>query len=618
MDDASLLAYRRELEYLRSAGQSFARKYPKIAARLELSQDGSSDPHVERLIESFAWITSRIQRRIDADFPEFTTALLGLLYPSLVDPIPPMTIVQMTADKKQGKPVEGYPVPRQTALFARTNDVTCRFRTAYETTLWPIAVTEAGFVSRNSFDFMDSDNSAVSLLRLRVESHGPPFAELKPQTLRFHLTGSRFVTSRLYDLLFGSCTGVVLYDAETARTAWLPPSAIQPVGFAPEDAVIPGAPTSHHAYRLLQEYFWLPEKFLFFDLTGLARNPSSARLEVFFLFNTVPPAHLPVTRQTFALGCTPAVNLFERLSEPIRLDHATTEYRLVPDARRDATTEIHTVRNVTLTAYSAETSKVVQPFYSVSGASDPGDSFWYARRTDAERIGISGTDMYLSFVDLNFQPKLPPASSVVAQILCTNRSLATQLQTNSLLFSEEPSHIASIHCLSKPTAPGYPPIGHASRWALISNLSLNALSLSEDDERKSLLAFKQILSLYSFSSNENSRSAEQQIASLEGMRVRRITRRKSHQRGLQASWQNFVEGLEVTLELCKRPSDDDSSVLFQAVLRELIGLYAEFNSFADLKIVRKRGVASSAFRGTLGSLGNPGSPGSPNPRISAE
>ena len=533
MDDAALLAYRRELEYLRSAGQSFARKYPKIAARLELSQDGSSDPHVERLIESFAYITSRIQRRLDADFPEFTSALLGLLYPSLVDPIPPMTIVQMTADKKQGKPMEGYPVPRQTALFARTKDITCRFRTAFDTTLWPLAVTEAGFVSRNSFDFLDGDSRAVSVLRMQVETLGPPFAELKPSQLRFHLTGSRFVTSRLYDLLLGHCTGVVLLDAETGKTAWLPPSAIQPVGFAPQDAVIPGSPTSHHAYRLLQEYFWLPEKFLFFDLSGLAKNPSPDGLEIFFLFNALPPAQLPVTRGTFALGCTPVVNLFERLSEPIRLDHTTTEYRLVPDARRDSTTEIHTVRSVSLTAYSAEASKVVQPFYSVSGASAPGEYFWYGRRADAERTGISGTDMYLSFVDLNFQPRMPPASSVVAQILCTNRALAVQLQVNSLLYTEEPSHIAQIHCLSKPTAPGYPPIGDASRWALISNLSLNALSLSDGDEKKSLLAFKQILSLYSLSSNENARSAEQQIASLEGMRVRRITRRKSNVPGLQ-------------------------------------------------------------------------------------
>src|SRR5665213_591682 len=116
MDDRteSVAAFRDELNYLREAGQSFANQHPKLAERLELSREGSADPHVERLIESFAFLTSRIQRRLDSEFPEFTSALLGLLYPNLVNPIPPMTLARIVADPARGKLTSGYNIPRHT------------------------------------------------------------------------------------------------------------------------------------------------------------------------------------------------------------------------------------------------------------------------------------------------------------------------------------------------------------------------------------------------------------------------------------------------------------------------------------------------------------------------
>src|SRR5258708_5692682 len=327
MDDrsAALAAFREELDYLRIAGQSFARQHPKIAERLELSRAGSSDPHVERLIESFAFLTSRIQRRLDGEFPEFTTALLGLLYPNLADPIPPMTIARIVAAPARGKLTTGYTVPRHTELFAQTsNGLTCRFRTAYPATLWPLHVVEADFVPKARFDFLDANTQTSSVLRLRLESRGATFSDLELTRLRFHLNGASHITGLLYQLLFGHCTGIVLHDRATNRFASLPLSSLRPVGFGPDDDVIPYPRQSHPAYRILQEYFWLPEKFLFFDLSGLDRNPSIVDLDILFLFDTTPRQHIPLTIDTFALGCTPVVNLFARTSQPIRLAHTPT------------------------------------------------------------------------------------------------------------------------------------------------------------------------------------------------------------------------------------------------------------------------------------------------------
>jgi type VI secretion system protein ImpG len=577
MDDQleSIAAFRDELNYLREAGQSFAVKHPKLAERLELSREGSADPHVERLIESFAFLTSRIQRRLDSEFPEFTSALLGLLYPNLVNPIPPMTLARIVTDPARGKLTAGYEIPRHTSLFAQTTDgLTCRFQTAYPVTLWPLEVVETEFINKARFDFLDSDNRIANVLRLRLESQGATFSDLEIKRLRFHLNGNSHLTDRLYELLFRNCIGIALHDRSTGQAVSVPLSNLRAVGFDADEEVIPYSLQSHPGYRLLQEYFWLPEKFLFFDLMGLDCNPSTTDLDILFLFDCAPRERLMITRNTFALGCTPIVNLFPRTSEPIRIDHTKTEYRLVPDARREHTTEVHSILSVSSSSNPAEESRQLYPFYSTFGSNaTQQNAFWYARRTLTERTDLTGTDMFLSFVDLAFNPSLPPTETAFANVLCTNRNLASQLQENALLQTEEPGPISHIHCLRKPTATGYPPLGGASRWALISNLSLNYLSVNDD--AASLQALKKILSLYSLS---NSPAIQQQINSIQKMRVRKVTRRTgSH------PWKDFRQGHEITFSFDETFSRSGAITLFLSVLEKFLALTTGINSFITVR-----------------------------------
>jgi type VI secretion system protein ImpG len=576
MDDRaeSVAAFHNELNYLREAGQSFANQHPKLAERLELSSEGSADPHVERLIESFAFLTSRIQRRLDSEFPEFTSALLGLLYPNLVNPIPPMTLARIVADPARGKLTAGYNVPRHTKLFAQTTDgLTCRFQTAYPVTLWPLEVVEAEFTNKARFDFLDSDNRVASILRLRLEARGATFSDLEIKQLRFHLNGNSHLTGRLYELLFHNCIGIALHDRVTGRAVPIPISNLRAVGFEADEEVIPYPLQSHPAYRLLQEYFWLPEKFLFFDILGLERNPSIIDLDILFLFDIAPRERFPITRDTFALGCTPIVNLFSRTSEPVRIDHTKTEYRLIPDARREHTTEIHSILSVSSSSNPAEASRDLHPLYGTSGADSSQHAFWYARRVLTERADLMGTDVFLSFVDLAFNPSQPPTETAFAHLLCTNRNLASQLQENALLQTEDPGPISHIHCLRKPTATGYPPLGGASRWALISNLSLNYLSL--DNDAASLVALKKILSLYSLS---NSPAIQQQINSIQKMTIRKVTRRVGGQ-----SWKCFRQGHEIEFNFDEVFTKSGAKTLFTSVLTKFTGLTSGINSFTKIR-----------------------------------
>jgi type VI secretion system protein ImpG len=567
--------YHGELNYLRRMGAAFAERYPKLAGRLELSPNDCADPQIERLLESFAFLTARIQRRLDGEFPEITSALLGVLYPHLVNPIPSMSIAHFATDGKQGKLSTGFEIPRHTKLFSQTDEgLNCRFRTCYPVTLWPLEVVSAGFESKAQFDFLDHATDVATVLRLRIAAPDTKLPELAIPQLRFYLHGSSILVSTLYEMLFCNVRGVVVLGEQGPVV--LPQGSIRSVGFGPDEEVIPYPPHSHPAYRLVQEYFALPQKFFFFDLANLDRHSSTNELNILFLMDKIPQRGLVIDRSTFMLGCTPIINLFSKTTEPIRLDHRTHEYRLVPDIRRERTTEIHSIRSVSASSNPAEKTAVFQPFYSFQhqiNGKEP-RAFWLSRRLPTGREDLPGTDLFLSFLDLDFKPELPPNQTVFAHTLCTNRELSLELPAGAALQMEEAAPVGRIQALLKPTPPAYPPLQGTTLWALISNLSLNYLSLAGGKE--SLEPLREILRLYSFSDRP---STFQQVNGIVAMECRRVVRRVG-----QDAWRGFCQGTEVTLTFDENAYVGSGAFLLASVLERFFALYASVNSFSQLVI----------------------------------
>src|SRR5262245_38392774 len=479
-----LRSYLDELAYLRRMGREFAHLYPKVAARLELANGVSSDPHVERLIESFAFLTARLQRRLDAELPEISGSLLGILYPDLVHPVPPLAIARFEVDPTQGKLTSGRVLPRRTRLFAQTREGSvCRFRTAYPVELWPLDIVDIGLFPRTAFKVLDSRNDVASVLRLRLEPLGTSFAELDMRRLRFHLHGESTLGCALYDLLGQELAGVALVPDEGSTPVFLPDTALTPVGFGREEDVIPAWPHAHPGYRLVHEYIQFPAKYHFFDLDSLDRCRPSQRLDIYFLFRQMPAGKLAIERDTMLLGCAPVQNLFYRTTEPIRVDHRQAEYRLVADLRREAITEIHSILSVSASSDPQKPTQEIQPFFSFRHAqADESPTYWHARRAPTGRVDLPGADLWISFVDPAFRPGEPPMQVAYAHALCTNRELCLQVPAGAELQIEDAAPVSRITCLTSPTDTAYPAIGGETLWKLVSNLSLNHLSLSSGPE----------------------------------------------------------------------------------------------------------------------------------------
>src|SRR5215467_3666207 len=304
-------------------GAEFAQKYPKLASRLLLEPDRCEDPHVERLLEGFALLAARIHLKLDDDFPQISSALLEVLFPHYTRPVPSMAVVEFQLDPEQGKLSTGLSIPQGSVLQSnRINGIQCRFRTAYDATIWPVEVSNAAWRSAEEAGTPLGRN-ATSTLKLSLQCFPDvTFKALDLRALRFYLTGESNLINALYELLFNNCIAITVRDPDRkggGGAISLPPSCLKPVGFAADEGVLPYSRRSFLGYRLLQEYFTFPEKFFFVDLQGLERLAAAdfgARAEILFVFSRYerPQWHqileLGVSAKTLRLGCTPIVNLF--------------------------------------------------------------------------------------------------------------------------------------------------------------------------------------------------------------------------------------------------------------------------------------------------------------------
>src|ERR1700761_9080307 len=138
MSDTLLPYYQRELDAINRLTAEFAEAHPKIASRLRLSGDAVEDPHVARLLEGVAFLAARVHHRLDDEFPELTDALLGVLYPHYLAPVPSCAIAQFQCDPNLDAPLR-LP-PRIMLGTEAVQGEECRFRTAWPQTLWPIEI----------------------------------------------------------------------------------------------------------------------------------------------------------------------------------------------------------------------------------------------------------------------------------------------------------------------------------------------------------------------------------------------------------------------------------------------------------------------------------------------
>jgi type VI secretion system protein ImpG len=560
--------YQDELTFLREMGREFSQSYPALAHMLA---ERGSDPDVERMLEGFAFLAGRIRQKLDDEFPELTQGLLSLLWPHYLRPVPSMSVLEF-------KPVpnalrERKQVPRGTAVASVPVEGTrCTFQTCYATDLYPLELTHAE---------VEEKPGAPPTLRLGLQlGDGVQLKQLQLGTLRLFLHGDLELTSLIYMWLVRNLKEVVVQgflEGRPTQQLVLPASAVRPVGFADEEALLPYPQSSFSGFRLLQEYFALPAKFMFVELSGLqeaAELETGRRLELHFRFKPGQDKPPRVGADNFRLFCTPVLNLFPHTADPIRLEHERVEYRIRPAAVDSTHYEIYSVDKVVGWVEGQSRPREYAPFYSFThdtgGEREP---IFYQVRLRGSVTG-TGTDSFISFVSEQEAHVFPPAETISLDLTCTNRRLADHLRVGDIRAATATSpEYATFGNVTGLTPSIRPPVDRGLHWRLLSHLALNYLSLVNVD------ALRSILEVYNFQALVDRQAARENQLRLEG--IQRV-------RSSPIDWLFKgapVRGTAIELELLESSfSGEGDLYLFSTILNELFALYASLNSFTRLTV----------------------------------
>jgi type VI secretion system protein ImpG len=587
MSDALLPYYNRELDAIRRLAAEFAVTHPKIAARLRLSPDSVDDPHVARLLEGAAFLAARVHHRLDDEFPELTDALLEVLYPHYLAPFPSCFVARLA-------PAPGLqnPAALPAGLAVDTEPVRgerCRYRTAYPVAVWPVEIEAARLTG---LPIMAPANplasGAVACLRITLRTLQPDltFAKLGLDRLRVFLRGAN--AAALHELLSAHAVSVAYADGPSdARPIIHGPEAIEPVGFAAEEALLPWPARGFAGFRLLSEYFAFPEKFLFLDFCRIDAKTlvgAGNKLDIFvWLSRAAPELERTVDAESMALGCTPLVNLFAQRCEPIRLDDTAIEYRIVPDSRRPMATEVWSVTRVREPLQDGGT-RPWRPFHRLTHADPepgtPGGSYVTMRR--AAPAPDAGTELYLAPHEPDLAPRAARDAVLSVDALCLNRDLPTELPFGGgrpgLKLVEGATAVSSVQALTAPTPTLRRKLGDRTAWQLISQLSLGHLSVVGGTEGAA--ALREVLRLHDLRDSAETRAA---IASLlEVSAMPGAARLPAGPRGLGGS---FCRGVDVTLSFDQRGWQTGGLYVLASVLDRFLALHAGVNSFVRTRAV---------------------------------
>ncbi|MEJ5057285.1 MULTISPECIES: type VI secretion system baseplate subunit TssF [unclassified Pseudomonas] len=574
--------YQSELTALRELGRRFAERSPALAPFL--GQAGR-DPDVERLLEGFAFLTGRLRQKLDDELPELSHSLMQLLWPNYMRPLPafsmlqfaPLTRSEPASMVERDTPVESVPI----------EGVRCRFRTCYS--------TEVSALDLVALNYSVKGNGSLLSLRLGMTADGH-FGELELKRLRLHFAGERYISQMLYLSLLRNLEGIELIPLDSAGkpvnganeaplTLKLSGDRVQPVGFAEDEALMPYPLNTFRGYRYLQEYFAFQDKFLFVDINGLdllKTLPENSLkeirgLELRFDINKSGVQRLRPTLENVKLFCTPIVNLFKHDALPVRLDGKQDEHLLLP-ARYDLENcGVFSVESVTGWRPGGLGYRNYVPFESFEHDPSfdvPVSSPHYSVRQRSSMLH-DGLDTYLSFGFGHGEVQ----ETLSIELTCTNQNLPRKLKPGDInqACEQTPAYLG-FRNITPVTSCFAPPLNHDFLWKLISNMSLNYLSLADVNALKVILETYDLPRYYDQHAEKVSKRLLDGLKSIKHQHVDRL------HRGLP------VRGLRTELTIDPQGYIGEGDLfVFASVLNEFFALYASLNSYHELRVISTQG-----------------------------
>lgn len=580
MIDDLLPYYEKQLQEFGQQSRAFAQKYPKIAQRLSLNQEQIDDPHIERLIQAFSLVAARIDKKLNDSYDVFTRALFEVMFPQYLRPFPACTVVSFEDQHKLKQLTEVHVIPAKTALKSRSiKGVQCEFNTTQAVRLLPITLTNLNFTTAPSVHLQLKQNATLSF---KFAVYGDAQTWITQEHLPIYLDAISHFPLQVLDSLFKTDTAFSLKIGQQRIEIANPFSVM---GFAESESLLPVDQHTHHAYRLLMEYFCFPEKFNYLNLNLAALKPhlkqhNEFELQLHFKLNLNDQAvvrnYSELDVANFKLFTSPAVNLFEKQAEPQKINHQQLEYPLMTDAHHPEFYQVYSILGMHMIREKTNQEQSytpVLPFFAMSHYQQDQTQFFYA--LSPKQLKSDLIEMGYSIISKSLEPYATKSDFISTKLLCSNRNLPHEAlgQTNNILNLNESNLARRALLLKRPTLPQYFQQNQKEQWRIISHLSLNTLALMKGD---TVAHLKELLSLYNLPNSKENHLLIDAIKQVEFFLVHKLVDSKP--------FPMFVRGVKAKLSIDSSVFRGHSLYLFSQLLSHIFNLKVQINSFVDVVV----------------------------------
>jgi type VI secretion system protein ImpG len=572
--------YEKQLQEFGQQSREFAQKYPKIAQRLSLNQEQIDDPHIERLIQAFSLIAARIDKKLADSYDLFTHSLFEVMFPQYLRHFPACTLVSFEDINKLKQLSTAHIIPQKTALKSRSfKGVQCEFNTSNEVRLLPITLSNLEFQTSPSTHMHLNQNATLSL---KFEIFNDAQQWLLDEKLPIYLDAISNFPLQVLDSIFRKETGFSIRVGQRVVEIANPFAVM---GFSEQESLLPIDQHTHHAYRLLMEYFCFPEKFnyLNFDLSvlkGLLQQQNDFEVLIHLKLNLNDQAivrnYSELNIANFKLFTTPAINLFEKQAEPQKISHTQLQYPLVTDAHHPELYQVYSIIEMKMVREKTnqeQTHLAVLPFFAMSHYHNDKVQFFYSLNYSPTQTKTM--QMGYSIVSKHLKPYEIKSDFISTRLLCSNGDLPHEAlsQSNNILNLNDSSLARRALILKRPTSPYHFDKNSNEQWRIISHLSLNTLALMKGD---ALSHVKELLALYNLPHSKENILLIDALKQLNFSTTNKLMNAKP--------FPMFIRGVKAELTVNKSVFRGHSLYIFSQLLSHIFNLKVQINSFVDVVV----------------------------------
>ncbi|RKG46567.1 type VI secretion system baseplate subunit TssF [Acinetobacter cumulans] len=572
--------YEKQLQEFAQQSRDFSNKYPKIAQRLSLNQEQIDDPHIERLIQAFSLVAARIDKKLDDSYEVFTRSIYEVMFPQYLKPFPASSVVSFEDINKIKTLTELHFIPRSTILKAKSvRGVQCEYATSYDTAIMPISLQNIHFKTHPTAQMHLNHNATLSFI---FDIFNKSHRLLEQQHLPIYLDAISHFPLQVLDHIFRKGTH---FSIKAGQESYDIANPFSLMGFDETDGILPLDQHTHHAYRLLMEYFCFPEKFNFLKLnlnaiSHLALEYSSFELQIHFKLNLNDQASIrnysELSTANFKLFATPIINLFKKQAEPQKINHKRMDYPLVTDAHHPDYFQAYSILKMNMVREKSAQDEVMHPilpFFAMSHYQHDQVKFFYSLKTSG--LNNKSQEMSYSIISKSLDPASTKSDFISTELLCTNRDLPYESynKDQNILTLNDSSLARRALMLKRPTQPFYFEQNKQEQWRIISQLSLNNMSLMKGD---SVAHIKELLELYNLPKSKENQLIIDAIKEIDFSLAQKLVNSKP--------FPLFVRGVKVKISLDLEVFRGFSAYIFSQLLSHVFNLRVNLNSFVDVEI----------------------------------